>query len=116
MKLLLGAFIATMLSIGAALARPPQHVDPALAPWFQGLRQPGTGEGCCALADCRNVDARSTRQGFQALIAGAWINVPPEAVLDIANPTGRPVACWIMAPTAQAIVISILCFVPGAMT
>jgi hypothetical protein len=115
MRLVAGAIICLLLAVGVAMARPPAHVDPNLVPWFQGLKQPHTGEGCCSLADCRNVDARSTRDGFQALIAGSWVNVPRDAILDEPNPTGRPVACWIRSPTANAIIITILCFVPGAM-
>ncbi|HUB96504.1 MAG TPA: hypothetical protein VL993_11330 [Stellaceae bacterium] len=50
-------------------------------------------------------DYRTTGFGYEALIDGRWLAVPPERVLDhIANPTGRAVVCY--APA-----LGILCFV-----
>jgi hypothetical protein len=42
-----------ILAFGPALAAPPDNFDPKLSPWFDSLRQPGTGAGCCSIADCR---------------------------------------------------------------
>lgn len=113
---LIALFISTIVT-GAAMARPPANPDPALAPWYEGLRQPGTGAPCCSMADCRNVNARSTKNGYQVLVSGAWIDVPPRVVLNVSNPTGMPVACWIQTPAEKgAMVTIIMCFVPGPMT
>ena len=109
-------FLLSLLFAHAVTARPPADFDPTLAPWYESLRQPGTGIGCCSLADCRNVHARSTRDGFQALIRGKWIDVPPKVILNISNPTGLPVACWVRSPQDGGFVTTILCFVPGPMT
>ena len=61
------------LAVGLALsqpavAAPPDSVDPALAPWFESLKQPGTGAPCCSIADCRTVEFRQDRDGYEVLI------------------------------------------------
>ena len=104
--------VTIALSVRAA---PPANADPALAPWFQSLRQPGTGESCCSLADCRPAEYRQTRNGYEAWIdgrfgvsPGMWVPVPEDKILQrIDNPTGRAVACY--TP-----VLGILCFVRPA--
>lgn len=105
-----------------ARSAPPDGADPALAPWFEGLRQPGTGMSCCSEADCREVDYRETPGGYEvwitdpaaavlkgakAGIAGYWVPVPKDKVLQGKdNPTGRGVVCWTPA-------LGVLCFVRG---
>ena len=42
-----------------AYAAPPEHADPAIAPWFKSLRQPQTNQPCCDVADCRTVEYRT---------------------------------------------------------
>lgn len=109
MRLLLG-ITAGLLVAGAAQARPPQHADPALAPWFDSLMQPGTDMSCCSEADCRRTDFRINGDHYEALIDGKWLKVPPRAVLNRAdNPTGGAVVCW--TPT-----LGIMCFVRGPET
>lgn len=102
---------ATMgLLAGAAMARPPPSADMSLAPWFQSLRQPGTGMSCCSMADCRQTDFRIRDGHYQAMIDGHWEAVPPEAVLQRAdNPTGRAVVCYSRYQ-------GIMCFVKGPET
>jgi hypothetical protein len=93
-----------------AQARPPADADPALAPWFEGLQQPGTGISCCSIADCRPTDSRTAGDHYEAWIDNKWVAVPPEKVLPRSdNPMGRAVVCW----TPQA---GILCFVRAAET
>ena len=48
----------------AAVAAPPDSPDPAVAPWFESLKQPGTGASGCSIADCRTVDFRQDRDGY----------------------------------------------------
>ncbi len=111
----LGLLILLAAAIPAALAAPPEGADPALAPWFQSLRQPGTGGGCCSLADCRPTEYRPTPNGYEAWIdgrfsvsPGMWVPVPEDKILQrIDNPTGQAVACY--TP-----VLGILCFVRPA--
>ncbi len=96
-----------------ALAAPPDKRDPALAPWFESLKQPGTGAPCCSIADCRTAEFRQDRDGYEVFIDGRWkmsvpfwLRVPPDRIIDgIDNPTGRGVVCF----TPEA---GILCFVP----
>jgi hypothetical protein len=97
----------------AAVAAPPDRRDPALAPWFESLKQPGTGAPCCSIADCRTVELRQDGDGYEVLIDGRWkvsvpfwLRVPPNRIIEgIDNPTDRGVVCF----TPEA---GILCFVP----
>jgi hypothetical protein len=101
------ALAALALSV-AAIAAPPIDVDPSLAPWFQSLRQPGTGVSCCSIADCRMTDYRTTRSGYEALVGRKWLKVPPGRVLEhTTNPTGRAIVCYLPGT-------GILCFVRPA--
>ena len=98
-----------------AVAAPPDNPDPALAPWFESLKQPGTGAPCCSIADCRTVEFRQDRDGYEVLIDGRWkmsipfwLRVPPNRIIDRTdNPTNRGVVCF----TPEA---GILCFVRPA--
>jgi len=108
--------VAVGLALGQqAIAAPPDSVDPALAPWFESLKQPGTGAPCCSIADCRMAESRQDRDGYEVLIDGRWnmsvpfwLRVPPNRIIDrIDNPTNRAVVCF----TPEA---GILCFVRPA--
>ncbi len=91
-------------------AAPPADADPTLAPWFNSLRQPGSGISCCSIADCGPVDYRTVADHYEAFIEGEWRVVPPDKVLKRAdNPTGRAVVCW-TKPTG------IMCFIRGPET
>ncbi|HEY7579320.1 MAG TPA: hypothetical protein VH855_17140 [Acetobacteraceae bacterium] len=93
-----------------AIARPPPNADMSLAPWFQGLRQPGTGISCCSIADCRPTDFRTQGDHYEAMIDGQWHQVPTATILErMDNPTGRAVVCY--TPTR-----GIMCFVRGPET
>jgi hypothetical protein len=88
-----------------APAAPPPDADPALAPWFNSLRQPWTNALCCSIADCRPVDSRLNGEHYEALIDGQWRAVPDHLILNRSdNPTGRAVVCW--TPS-----VGILCFI-----
>jgi hypothetical protein len=88
-----------------AAAAPPPNADPSLAPWFNSLRQPGSGISCCSVADCRRTEARFKGDQYEAFVDGQWRVVPPGAVLDRQdNPTGRAVVCYTPAR-------GIMCFV-----
>jgi hypothetical protein len=99
--------VASLLVVSQAQAKPPEDADPAQAPWFQGLRQPGTGISCCSIADCRPADWRINNDRYEAFIGGAWRVVPPDKVLHRDdNPTGRAVVCWTPAT-------GVMCFIKG---
>jgi hypothetical protein len=96
---------ACLLCAASAIAQPPNDGDYTLAPWFQSLRQPGSGISCCSLADCRTTDYRTDGGSYEALIDGRWLVVPEDKVLQRTdNPTGRAVVCWTPAR-------GIMCFV-----
>jgi len=99
------ALTLAFLAVGTAHAAPPADADPALAPWFNSLRQPWTNALCCSIADCRPVESRLNDGHYEALIEGEWRRIPDQLILSRSdNPTGRAIACW----TRQ---VGILCFV-----
>lgn len=105
MRSLAAAGLGCLLA-GLAQAAPPPDADPALAPWFDNLRQPWTNALCCSEADCRPVPSQLKDGHYEVLIEQIWRVVPDDAVLERSdNPTGRAVACW----TPQA---GVMCFVP----
>jgi hypothetical protein len=104
--------VAAVLAVFAASAdaRPPPNPDPALAPWFESLRQPDSGASCCSTSDCRPVDFRTSGDHYEVFLQNRWMEVPQHAILHrLDNPTGRAVVCW--TP-----VVGIMCFVPGPQT
>lgn len=101
---------AAVLTATAVLAAPPDNADPRFAPWFEGLRQPGTGISCCSIADCRPVDYRVGADGYEVFIEGQWHPIPADKILQGKdNPMGRAVVCWTPAR-------GVLCFVRGTET
>lgn len=112
-----------LLTALPARAAPPEHADPALAPWFQSLqRNDGLG-GCCSQSDCRPVESKTddagdwwvniTPSAFENFrgyemanpVQWGWTKVPPAKILQKTdNPVGRAVACW--TPST-----GILCFI-----
>jgi hypothetical protein len=98
--------VITGLVFGStAHAQPPPDADPALAPWFESLRQPGTHASCCSISDCRPTESRMDGDRYEVLIEGKWISVPPSKVLQrYDNPVGQAIVCW----TPQQ---GIMCFV-----
>jgi hypothetical protein len=99
-----------LLLAAVSHAAPPENADPALAPWFQSLQQPGTGVSCCSISDCRPTDYRTSGDQYEALIEEKWIRIPPEKILQRSdNPVGRAIVCW--RPS-----IGVMCFVRGTET
>jgi hypothetical protein len=87
-----------------ARAAPPQDANPALAPWFESLERPDVGGSCCSISDCRRVQSRVGARGYEVLLDGAWVPVPPYRVVHRENPVGEAISC------ARGHVI--ICFVP----
>jgi hypothetical protein len=101
-RIIISALVAC-LPLNSALTAPPENADPALAPWFQSLKQPNTQQSCCSLADCRPVPYRITNKGFEVYIddktftggTNEWELVPEDKVLPPQpNPTGEGIVCW----------------------
>ena len=96
---------AALVLPAATDAQPPPDADPALAPWFRSLLQPGTSISCCSVTDCRAAEYRIEADHYEALIGERWFVVPPDKILQRTdNPTGHAVVCW----TPQR---GIVCFV-----
>jgi len=106
----LALLLACAITAAPSRAAPPADADPALAPWFNSLRQPGSGISCCSIADCRPAEYRVVDNHYEAFIEGEWRAVPPDKVLTRAdNPTGRAIVCWTKLS-------GIMCFVRGPET
>ena len=106
----LALYVAFLLIYSSASAAPPENADQRLAPWFQSLKQPGSGMSCCSIADCRQVEYRTSGGHYEALIQEQWMMVPDDKVLQHQiNPTGHGVVCY--TPWQ-----GILCFVSAAET
>lgn len=76
--------------------------------WYRSLMIPGTQSSCCSEADCGPVKHRETADGYDVLIDGRWLPVPPAAILNnTSNPTGSAVACYLPSR-------GIMCFVRPA--
>jgi hypothetical protein len=105
---LIGAIgLAFLGTAGTAAAAPPPDPDPALAAWFDSLKQPGTGARCCSIADCRPSPYQQTAEGYRVLMNGRWRDIPPDKILQkTGNPTGEAIVCSIDG--------QILCFVRPA--
>ena len=107
------ALLALVIAVAPRLgeAEPPADADPALRPWFESLKQPGTGVSCCSISDCRPVQYRLVPEGYEALVGSLWVHVPDDRVLrNQKNPLGRAVLC--RSPASGRI----YCFVPGPET
>ena len=109
-----------------ALAAPPRGIvpDPELQAWFQTLRQPTTKRLCCSVSDCRFVAFEIHDGHYEIWIDGWRYAVPAKTnIPDIANPTGRAVACYTFSgfepPLPVGVprdhpqdTIELLCFIP----
>lgn len=115
--MIVALFFVALFFTALAFARPPAGVaiDPAMHAWFESLQNPATGISCCGQSDGHIMDMKDVRNdgsAWQVRVNGAWVNVPPEAVLDrVDNPTGSFVAFWSAAWPDH-----IYCFVRPAMT
>lgn len=96
--------LATALGIHAALSHDGENDA-----WYEGLRNPTTGELCCNRRDCRPVKWQMRDGDHWVNDTGTWEKVPPEAVLRTTNPTGHPIMCFRPSGTIR-------CFIPGPQT
>lgn len=120
-RLLAMACVAVLAGIAPALAQPPANYNPALHAWFESLKEPGTGIGCCSESDCHILtpeELKQTKDGYQVRIRNLWVRVPPEKILKHQwNPTGGVVACYGPGRTVDdSTDIVIFCFIRGTET
>lgn len=97
------AVLLLVLAISPAHAEPSANADPALAPFYRSLQQPGTGALCCDRADCRPVVTRWHGGKLWAFIGSQfpdnpepnWREVPQNVIIHgVPNQAGEPIACW----------------------
>jgi len=110
-----------IVSMGSALAAPPSGpVDPEMAAWYRGLRQPGSGSGCCSIADCRPYESHMSSDHYEVFIQNRWYPVPNEVVIHGENKAGSAVAClrtqWFSEEVPANYSPGIMCFIPGPAT
>jgi hypothetical protein len=109
------------LALVRATAAPPagQPIDPEMHKWYESLKQPNTGIGCCSVADCRPYDSRVVGNHYEILDHGKWRPVPDNVVLHRENKAGTAVACletqwnYSFRPPPAHYAPAILCFIPG---
>ena len=116
-------WIILLVLMGSALAAPPEGMkpDPAMRDWYNSLKQPQTGDGCCSIADCRPFDSRIVNDHYEIMLRGRWYTIPREAVLHRENKAGMAIAClrtqWgpDFTPPADT-TPDVMCFIPGPQT
>ena len=91
---------ACILDVGHAHGQPPEAKPPAVGytpihDWYRGLQSPRSNN-CCNDRDCHEVPLRSTpgEIGHEVYINGAWMPVPPNAIVGMFSPDGNAHACW----------------------
>jgi hypothetical protein len=124
-----------LLSAVPAAAGPPPPGSPdwddlsTFAPWIAEQHVPGQGDVCCDIADGRVVDVRingtsgryeirfqhpeTMTNAYPLPKLGVWYEVPPVAVLQVPNPTGKAIAWWSPGSAATAYNSPIRCFAPS---
>jgi hypothetical protein len=104
-KLIPAVLLLSLAVAFPAFADPPVGpVDPETAEWYQGLKQPGSGVGCCSMSDCRKPQYRIIGDDYEIYVddrtygvdaPNAWVAVPRSRILDrTVNKVGALVACW----------------------
>ncbi len=120
-RLVVVVCVTVLAGIAPALARPPANYNPALHAWFESLKEPGTGIGCCSESDCHILtpeELKQTKEGYQVRVRNLWVKVPPDKILEHQwNPTGGVVACYGPGRTVDdSANIVIFCFIRGTET
>jgi hypothetical protein len=93
--------------IADAVAAPPEAYDTNLGDWYKSLTQPN-GVSCCDISDCRRIEYRINKDGYEVRVEDRWWPVPQDRVLNVSNPTGNAVLCY--RTTVDDLII--YCFVP----
>jgi hypothetical protein len=111
MRPFLAALIVGLIVLGTtAIARDDgRYANSPLRDWFKSLRDKD-GTSCCDEGDAAEVEMWDIVDGkYRVRIGGIWVDVPPEAVLNIPNKLGFARA-WTYYRNG---VIKIRCFLIG---
>lgn len=103
--------------LGLALLALPSYCQPAIAQSgahgdghaqhheeYQQWKQ-ANGASCCSDADCRPVRSQPGALGWEALVEGQWLAIPPLAILKRSAKDGHAHLCEAHG--------TVYCFVPG---
>lgn len=87
-----------------------QYANSPLRDWFKSVRSKA-GVPCCDMSDGHKTESEIRGVDYWVPIGGAWLKVPPEAVIcEFGNPVGEAVVWYVLYQNAPII----RCFVPGA--
>lgn len=115
MILIIVSLMLLALALSIHPAKSHDHSKPGLDSWYQSLRSgrgpccDGPGKDATHLSD---VDWESKDGRYRVRIHGEWIDVPPDAVLNVPNRDGRTLV-WTLHVNGRPIV---RCFMVGFMT
>jgi len=118
MKWLIGLLLVVAFSVFFLVLRANAH-DPArpeLDKWFEGLRSSAAGGLCCSgseAAGLANNDWESKDGKYRVFVFGQWVDVPPNAVVNVPNLDGRTLV-WATKGVMNNTIIR--CFLPAAMS
>lgn len=101
-------FVASVLFVVPGFAKPPApgsedaEILGPYAEWVQ-TQHLADGRWCCSVSDGRTVETKMSGDHWSIHITPEkfpgshdhWVDVPPERVLRVPNPTGFPIA-WVM--------------------
>jgi hypothetical protein len=76
--------------------------------WYETLRQPGSGYGCCDNKDCRPTVARVRDGILEVVVDGEWTKVPPNVTLDIESPDVNTHVCAPKGPWSPKVIFCVV--------
>ena len=116
---LIASLVFCAVSAAAAIAMDRgqfANVPPEVREWFEHLRSPN-GVPCCSYADGHRTGYDMRQDEYWVPIEGEWYPVPPEAIINTANPVGEAIVWYRSRYDGEGIntgeKYSILCFVPS---
>ncbi len=61
--------------------------------FYSTLIRKDTKTSCCNLSDCRPTQSRMVNDHYEVKVDGAWLQVPKEAIQNVAAPDGGAHVC-----------------------
>jgi len=61
--------------------------------FYSTLIRKDTKTSCCNLSDCRPTQSRMVNDHYEVKVDGAWVQVPKEAIQNVAAPDGGAHVC-----------------------
>ncbi len=61
--------------------------------FYSTLIRKDTKTSCCNLSDCRPTQSRMVKDHYEVKVDGAWLQVPKEAIQNVAAPDGGAHVC-----------------------